>query len=219
MFLAPLNAAGIEIQPIRTFGNERTNVVYFGDVRIPDRYRIGAVNDGWAVLRGPLDEEHGTLPDSADRPLRETSQGATSAHMLERALDAAAAWAVTARPDGTRPADDPLVVYRLGEIEMEIRAALCTPDPMGRVFGSEALIRGAAALIDLVGPEALVSEGVPGALGGGHLDFTHRYAQGTATYGGTVEVFRNIIAQHVLGLPRPFYPGSTILDRNGAHGH
>jgi hypothetical protein len=90
---------------------------------------------------------------------------------------------------------------------------------MGRVFGSEALIRGAAALIDLVGPEAVVSEGVPGALGGGHLDFTHRYAQGTATYGGTVQVFRNIIAQHVLGLPRPFYPGSTILDRNRAHEH
>ncbi len=72
-------------------------------------------------------------------------------------------------------------------------------------------MRGAAALIDLVGPEALVSEGTEGALGDGYIDFAHRYAQGTATYGGTVEVFRGIIAQHVLGLPRPSYPGSKVL--------
>ena len=43
------------------------------------------------------------------------------------------------------------------------------------------------------------------------IDFAHRYAQGTATYGGTVEVFRGIIAQHVLGLPRPSYPGAKVL--------
>ena len=82
---------------------------------------------------------------------------------------------------------------------------------MGRVKSSEALVHGAAALMDLVGPEAVVSEGSRGRPRHGRIDFAHRYAQGTATYGGTVEVFRGMIAQHVLGLPRPSYPGAKVL--------
>ena len=50
----------------------------------------------------------------------------------------------------------------------------------------------------------------PDLAGDRHLS-AHRFAQGTATYGGTVEVFHGIIAQHVLGLPRPSYPGSKVL--------
>ena len=37
----------------------------------------------------------------------------------------------------------------------------------------------------------------------------------TATYGGTVEVFRTIIAQHHLGLPRPDYPGRKAFLQAG----
>jgi alkylation response protein AidB-like acyl-CoA dehydrogenase len=211
MFLVPLDTAGVEIQPIRTFGGERTNVVYFGDVRVSDAYRLGGVNDGWSVLHGPLDAEHGMHGDDVARKLADVSMGRSFLLELERALDAAVTWAVTPRADGSRPADDPYVRYRLGEIEMELQAALCTPGPMGRVKSSDALVHGAAALTDLVGPEAVVSEGAEGALGGGRIDFAHRYAQGTATYGGTVEVFRGMIAQHVLGLPRPSYPGAKVL--------
>jgi alkylation response protein AidB-like acyl-CoA dehydrogenase len=211
MFLVPLGGPGIEIQPIRTFGNERTNVVYFGDVRVADTYRLGGVNDGWTVLRGPLDAEHSFGGDSSARKLADLSVGRSFVHALDRALDTAVTWAVTPGPDGARPADDPYVRYRLGEIEMDIQAALCTPGPMGRVKCSEALVHGAAALLDLVGPEALISEGAADALGGGRIDFAHRYAQGTATYGGTVEVFRGMIAQHVLGLPRPSFPGAKVL--------
>jgi 3-oxocholest-4-en-26-oyl-CoA dehydrogenase alpha subunit len=54
-------------------------------------------------------------------------------------------------------------------------------------------------------------EGSPGAGTTGVIDHAHRLAQGTATYGGTVEVFHGIIAQHVLGLPRRGYPGSKVL--------
>jgi alkylation response protein AidB-like acyl-CoA dehydrogenase len=211
MFLMPLEVPGVEIQPIRTFGDERTNVVYFGDVRVADTYRLGAVNDGWSVLRGPLDEEHSFGGDGTARKLADLSIGRSFVYALQRALDVAVVWAVTPGEDGSRPADDPYVRYRLGQVEMDVQAALCTPGPAGRVKGSEALVHGAAALMDLVGPEALISEGTENALGGGRIDYAHRYAQGTATYGGTVEVFRGMIAQHVLGLPRPSYPGAKVL--------
>jgi alkylation response protein AidB-like acyl-CoA dehydrogenase len=116
-----------------------------------------------------------------------------------------------ASSDGSRPIDDRMVRYRLGSVAMHMEAGFATPGPMGRVKGSEALARGAAELMDLVGPASLLSEGSPGAEATGAIEFAHRFAQGTATYGGTVEVFRQIIAQHVLGLPRPAYPGSKLL--------
>jgi alkylation response protein AidB-like acyl-CoA dehydrogenase len=211
MFLVPLTAPGVQIQPIRTFGGERTNVVYFGDVRVPDACRLGGVNDGWSVLRGPLDAEHGLGAGAAARKLADTSMSKGYLVELGRALDVAVQWALAPRPDGTRPADDPYVRYRLGQVGVDLQAALCTPGPMGRVKASDALVRGAAALMDLLGPEAVVREGTDGAAGGGRVEFAHRFAQGTATYGGTVEVFRSIIAQHVLGLPRPSYPGSRVV--------
>ena len=71
MFLVPLASQGVEIQAIRTYGGERTNIVYYSDVRISDRYRLGGVNDGWSVLHGPLDEEHGVGREGA-RPSSQT---------------------------------------------------------------------------------------------------------------------------------------------------
>jgi alkylation response protein AidB-like acyl-CoA dehydrogenase len=210
MFLVPLDAPGVEIQAIRTYGGERTNVVYYGDVRVADRYRLGPVNAGWSVLHGPLDAEHSVGGDSDG--LSEVSIGRSFLRPLERALDAAVDWARAARrPDGSRVIDDPTVRLRLGRIATELEAACYTPGPMGRVIGAETLIRGAAALVDLVGTEGLLPHGADGAVGGGAVEVAHRFAQGTATYGGTVEVFRTIIAQHVLGLPRPSYPGSRAF--------
>jgi len=211
MFLVPLASAGVEIQAIRTYGGERTNIVYYSDVRISDRYRLGGVNDGWTVLRGPLDQEH-SFGASASAPIGDISPGATWLHTLERALDSAIIWASTATAaDGRRLIEDRMVRYRLGQVALQMEAGFATPGPMGRVKGSDALVHGAAELMDLVGPAALRSEGSPGAEVTGAIEFAHRFAQGTATYGGTVEVFHGIIAQHVLGLPRPNYPGSKQL--------
>ena len=66
MFLVPLDSPGVEIQPIRTIDGDRTNIVYYSDVRVDDKYRIGDVNGGWAVLRAALDVEHGTVDGDAD---------------------------------------------------------------------------------------------------------------------------------------------------------
>ena len=212
MFLVPLASEGVEIQAIRTYGGERTNIVYYSDVRVSDRYRLGGVNDGWSVLHGPLDEEHGVGRDGSSARLGDLSIGTSFLQTLGRAIDGAVAWAcTTTRADGSRPIDDRLVRYRLGAVAMHLEAGLVTPGPMGRVKGSDALVRGAAELMDLVGPAALLSEGSPDAGLTGVIDYAHRFAQGTATYGGTVEVFHGIIAQHVLGLPRPSYPGSKAL--------
>jgi len=215
MFLVPLDTPGVEIQGIRAFSGERTNMVFYDDVRVDQKYLLGEPNGGWTVLRGPLDEEH-SIGDGNPDGLDEVSIGWMFIRELHQAFEGALDWANTPREDGTRPADDPAVAERLGRIAIEMEAGLVTPGPSGRVKGGEVTVWAGAELLDLLGPEALVSQGQPDALADGQVEFVHRYAQGTVTYGGTVEVFRTIIAQHELGLPRPSFPGSKMLPTSTA---
>jgi alkylation response protein AidB-like acyl-CoA dehydrogenase len=73
---------------------------------------------------------------------------------------------------------------------------------MGKVAASEAYARMAADLIEAVGIAGLVSQGHEDALEGGVLDWAHRRSQATTIAGGTTEVFKNILAESGLGLPR-----------------
>ncbi len=59
MFLVPLDHAGVEVQGIGTLGGERTNFVYLDGVRVADTYRLGPVDQGWAIASGALAAEHG----------------------------------------------------------------------------------------------------------------------------------------------------------------
>ncbi|RBY83176.1 acyl-CoA dehydrogenase family protein [Blastococcus sp. TF02A-26] len=211
MFLVPLDSPGVEIQAIRTYGGERTNAVYYTDVHVSDTYRMGDVNAGWATLQGPLSAEHGAgRPDDGLSDIGMTM----GTREFEAAIDAAARWAKrTTRPDGTLVADDPAFLDRLGHLVVETEAIRVTPGPMGRNKSSLSYIAGIAELIDMVGPEALLAHGSEGAIEDGVIDYAHRFAQGTATYGGTTEVFKGMIAQHVLGLPRLNLPGSKAWVR------
>ena len=211
MFLVPLNTPGVTIQAIRTFSGERTNIVYYEDVQIHDRYRVGGVNDGWSVLHGPLDAEHSIGVDMSGG-LTELSIGVGFAHVLGRSINDVAEWAhKTTGPDGRSMAEDVRVRERLGAAMVEYEAGISTPGPMGRVRASDALVKQAAILQDLLGPAGLLPMDEEGSVGHGDTEYAHRFAQGTGTYGGTVEVFRTIIAQHVLGLPKASYPGSKVF--------
>jgi 3-oxocholest-4-en-26-oyl-CoA dehydrogenase alpha subunit len=209
MFLVPLSTPGIEIQALHTIGEERTNIVYYGDVRVSDRYRIGEVNNGWSVLHGPLDAEH-YIGDTASK-LDDVSPSGHLAHHFERSVEAAVRWAQDIPGRDGPVAEDHAFLARIGRLLTELEAGTCTPGTMGRVKGSDLTRLGCEDLIDLVGPAATLPRGADGAIADGVIEFAHREAQHTATPGGTVEVFRTIIAQHDLGLPRPDYPGRKVF--------
>ncbi|MCV7154720.1 acyl-CoA dehydrogenase family protein [Mycolicibacterium pyrenivorans] len=189
MFLVPLDSPGVEIQPIRTVDGDRTNITFYSDVRVDDRYRVGAVNGGWAVLREALNAEHGTV-ERDNSGLHKIAVMTEHALLLAGAVDRVAAQA--------RIADDS-VGFRLGRAIARLEVALSTPQMFGRVAIAQALRDLTPDLMDIAGAASSLPVGSEGA------EYLFRLAGPTGIYGGTLEVFRNMIAQHALGLGRPQY--------------
>ncbi len=194
MFLVPLDSPGVEIQALRTVDGDRTNITYYSDVRIDDRYRIGEVNGGWAVLREALNDEHGTV-ERLDDGLQKVAAMSEHVLLLAEAADKVAALS----------ADEDSVKYRLGRGIARMEAALSTPDMFGRVANAQAMREVSLDLMDIMGAASTLPVGEKGAVGDGGAEYVFRLAGPTGIYGGTLEVFRNMIAQHALGLGRPNY--------------
>lgn len=198
MFLVPLDLPGIEIQGIRTVDGDRTNIVYYSDVRVDDTYRLGEVNGGWTVVREPLDAEHGAVA-AADDGLADVAIMAHQAGFMVEAADSVAA--VVGRNGAV---DDGSVAYRLGRSIARIEASLSAPSIFGRVALAQTMREVAPDLMDVAGPAAALSIGAEGGFDD-RSEYVYRFAPLVGIYGGTLEVFRNMIAQHVLGLGKPNY--------------
>lgn len=203
MFLVPLDAPGIEIQPVHTVGGERTNATFYNDVRVSDHYRIGEVDRGWDVMTVALTFERG-------------GSGLSEA---DRVWALAADWATTTRrPDGTRVIDDPLVRERLARMRMHnevakllayrtsfVAASGALPGVEGsmhKLFYAESMTGDAAELVDMLDADGVLQHGEERAPVEGWAEHLFRHAAVTTIYGGTSEMQRSIIAERGLGLPR-----------------
>jgi alkylation response protein AidB-like acyl-CoA dehydrogenase len=195
MFLVPLNTPGVEIQPIRTVDGDRTNITYYSDVRVDDKYRIGEVNGGWQVLREALNDEHGTVEPDADG-LDKIAAMTEHVLLLAEAADRVAAVARL---------EDESLAYRLGRSIARMEAAMSTPEMFGRVAIAQTMRDITPDLMDILGAASSLPVGTEGAADDGGAEYIFRLAGPTGIYGGTLEVFRNMIAQHALGLGRPNY--------------
>ncbi|MGV0837281.1 acyl-CoA dehydrogenase family protein [Mycolicibacterium thermoresistibile] len=204
MFLVPLDSPGIEIQGIRTVDGDRTNIVYYSDVRVDDKYRLGEVNGGWTVLREPLNTEHGAVAAAPDG-LDDASIMMHQAGFLATAVDRAAAAVNRADPAGRRLIDDGSVAYRLGRSVARLEMALSAPSIFGRVAIAQTMRDISPDLMDLLGTASALPIGADGAADDGAAEYVYRFAPLVGIYGGTLEVFRNMIAQYVLGLGKPNY--------------
>lgn len=199
IFLVPMDLPGITIQPVHTLQDERTNITFYDDVRVPDRYRLGEVNGGLKVMAAAMEIEHG-------------GEGYHIHHhsLIHAALD----WANAADATGRRPIGDPAVRARLARARthLEIADLLCRRvtwasqngrmsraiGPMSKMFATDIYMEDAADLTALAAPASLRHE-TPALAA---IEEMHRQSIGQTIYGGTSEVHRTIIAQHHLGLPR-----------------
>ncbi|MBV8177504.1 MAG: acyl-CoA dehydrogenase family protein [Mycobacterium sp.] len=204
MFLVPLDSPGIDIQGIRTIDGDRTNIVYYSDVRVDDKYRLGEVNAGWTVLREPLNTEHGAVAAARDG-LQDVSIMMHQAGFMADAVDKAAGKVAERDPNGRRLIDDESVAYRLGRSAARMEAALSAPSIFGRVALAQTMRDISPDLMDILGTASTLPNGTDGAADDGSSEYVYRFAPLVGIYGGTLEVFRNMIAQYVLGLGKPNY--------------
>jgi alkylation response protein AidB-like acyl-CoA dehydrogenase len=210
MFLVPLNSPGIEIQGLRTVDGDRTNIVYYSDVRVDDKYRLGEVNAGWTVLREPLNTEHGAVAAAADG-LQDTSIMMHQAGSMATAVDKAAARVTQPDPSGRRLLDDQSVAYRLGRSFARMEAALSAPSIYGRVAIAQTMRDISPDLMDILGAASALPFGTDGAADDGRAEYVYRFAPLVGIYGGTLEVFRNMIGQYTLGLGKPNYSAPALV--------
>jgi alkylation response protein AidB-like acyl-CoA dehydrogenase len=204
MFLVPLDSPGVDIQGIRTVDGDRTNIVYYTDVRVDDKYRLGEVNAGWTVLREPLNVEHGAVAAAPDG-LQDTSIMMHQAGFMAEAVDKAAARVTRPGPDGRRLIDDKSVAYRLGRSVARLEIALSSPSIFGRVAIAQTMRDISPDLMDMLGAASTLPFGADGAADDGSAEYAYRFAPLVGIYGGTLEVFRNMIGQYMLGLGKPNY--------------
>jgi alkylation response protein AidB-like acyl-CoA dehydrogenase len=205
MFIVPMTTPGITIRPSETmYGGTFANIFY-DDVRVPAENRIGADGEGWKVLTGALATERGFIGGGIVLKV---------AHMFELLC----AHIRTAERHRGAMRHDPLVRARIGALAAEIEAGRrmmvhCAeqvdkgetpPDEaaVSKVYSGELMERFAETALELLGPEALLSERSPGTVLRGRIEQMLRHSLMWVISIGTNEIQRSLIAQRGLGLPR-----------------
>ncbi|MER7003669.1 acyl-CoA dehydrogenase family protein [Dactylosporangium sp. NPDC000555] len=202
VIMVPIDTPGIEVRPIITWDDFRTNEAFFTDVRVPRTNLIGEPNRGWQYITGALDLERGALTNAGD---------------LRRAVDEVIEAARLVLPDGTRPMDQPDVRRRIAQLEADVDVAVL----MGleaaslletgqiptvavtaeKIFSSELRQRIADLGTTMLGMSGVLDRGDPHAVPGGGFEKLYRSAPLLRFGGGANEVLRDVIAQRGHGMP------------------
>lgn len=198
LFLAPVEQAGYSVTEIKTIGDDRTNVTFYSELVVPDRYRIGGVNEGAKVLAAALAIEQ--------------SGGDLYINWLRELCRAALAWASQQGPDG--PMQDPRLRLAIAETaaRAEVTDALSRrclwasvqgrvrkhEGPMVKLMGSESWMGCSQKLLRMAAPDTLLR----GYRGAGLIEWSARRSISSTIFAGTSEIQRSIIAEAGLGLPR-----------------
>jgi alkylation response protein AidB-like acyl-CoA dehydrogenase len=202
IILVPTDAPGFSYTPVHTVAGVSTSATYYEDVRVPVSNLVGELNGGWPLMTNQLNHERVAL---------------TSAAPLVHAVAEVRRWAQeTKAPDGTRVIDAEWVQLLLGRAHARVELLslmnwkiassngedLSPADASAtKVYGSELATEVYRALMEIVGPNALVQADSPAAVLAGRLERFHRTSLVMTFGGGTNEIQRDIIGMVGLGLP------------------
>lgn len=203
LFVAPMGTpgeSGFDLAPVQTFAGERTNITFYSDFAMADRYLLGAADKGAKVLAATMTLEHNQgdyylgaldfaraellagLDDLLDLPGVRANEGAIR-HSLAR-LDAHVALL-----EGLS-----LRAIWAGDAGQSQRWF----GPMCKLFGTESWASCSAELVERFAPHSL--DGGIEALAA--VESEARSGIQATIYGGTNEVQRSVIAETRLRLPR-----------------
>ncbi|RMI28248.1 acyl-CoA dehydrogenase family protein [Nocardia stercoris] len=204
MFIVPATAEGFSYTPVHTMPGVDTSATYYQDVRVPAEALVGPEHGGWSLITNQLNHERVAL---------------TSAGPLLHALEQTTEWARNTRDaQGRRVIDQEWVQLLLAQVHSgvsylrllnwEIASSADAggaPRPWDasacKVLGTELATEAYRQLMEVLGPQATLRAGTPGAQLRGRLERMHRAALILTFGGGTNEIQRDIIAMTALRQP------------------
>ena len=224
-FICPMDAPGVTMQPIVDMTTAHSfNQVFFDDVRLPASLRVGAEGDGWRLAKVTLANERiGLSSGGVLWSLGPTAQklielvkrrGGVSDPVLRDRLAAAYCEAEVLRLNQLRTLSARLAGRTPGP-EASIQKIM-SDDHGQTVMELAAATVGAAGMLTGSGPAGEI----PASMRSGATEVNFRrgggqfpdvdpiwhygllFAPALTLGGGTFAVQRNIVAEHVLGLPR-----------------
>jgi acyl-CoA dehydrogenase len=200
MFFLDMKSPGVEIRPIKqASGASEFNEVYFTNVRIPDKQRLGAVGEGWQVALTTLMNERFAIGSGVSTGFNEIFDYCNSLMTEEgpaiedRAVRTKlATWA--ARNSGLK-----YTSYRT--ISALSRGERPGPEnSIGKLVAGSMLQEIAQFAMDMQGAAGVLVDKDQQEVAGQFQKMVLS-SPSSRIAGGTEEVMRNIIAERVLGLP------------------
>jgi 3-oxocholest-4-en-26-oyl-CoA dehydrogenase alpha subunit len=200
ILIVPTSSPGFSWTPVPTMAGPTTSATYYSDVRVPVAALVGQENQGWPLITNQLNHERVAL---------------TSAAPIRTALREVCAWARATRlASGQRVIDAEWVQLTLARVQAKTEfltlvnwriATQADASPAAasatKVFGTEFATEACRLLMEVLGSNAHVRDGSPGAVLAGRIERMQRSALILTFGGGTNEVQRDIVAAAALGLP------------------
>ena len=207
-YLAPMKVPGVETFPIRKLtGEYGFSETFFTDARIPADCLMGEEGQGWTVAMRTLEYERSARGGQAGGYSIKVPDPAETIDLARRAQR------------GGRPAiEDPVVRDELVQFLIEARGLFLTgarqrltplnqERPMSlalssKLMSTEFVRRINEFAISMQGAKGAYYVGEPDSIDGGIWQRAYLNAFSATIGGGTSQIQANIVAEHVLGLPK-----------------
>jgi alkylation response protein AidB-like acyl-CoA dehydrogenase len=207
-FLVDMKTPGLSLRPVLGLnGTHMFNEMFFDDVRVPARNRVGEENRGWYVSLMTMNFERSSIGFMAE---------------AKRNLEELVEYCKETRRNGRLLVEDPIVRSILAQLTIEVEvgialsykvawlqekagtmtmeAAVAASD--GKVYGSELGQRLAYAGCRIMGLFSQVKAGSRWAPLQGRFESAYQECVSINMGGGTSEIQRNVIALRGLELPK-----------------
>ena len=196
LMIVDMKSPGITVRPLWVMDNDRTNEVFYDDVKVPVENLIGEENRGFYYILTALAHERSFPVGDTRRTFEEFVE-----YVKEEGLN-----------------KDPLVRQKVAQLATELQAATLltyrvtwltdrhmSPNweaPMVKVYLTEFLGRFSNAATEIMGPYGQLQKGSKWVPLMGRIERLYRHAARRKVSAGSSEIQRNTIATVGLKLPR-----------------
>jgi len=203
LLIADLKSPGITIKEMHTISGMKTHEIFYDNVRIPKKNRIGAEDGGWGITREALSLERASVGSSPWAP---------------KIVDELIKYAKETERDGKKLYDDPLVQQSLAQLAIEVNILRLfthrinwmvdsgmNPAWTGaesKIWEAETSQRVANKGMEILGLSCQLEPGSKWAPIKGRVELGYRETVVRTFGGGSDEMMRSVIATVAMGLPR-----------------